>query len=57
MNKEYAVGLDIGGTHITAAIIDIVDMKVMDFSMNKESFDSNMPVEEVMTIWEKAIRK
>ena len=56
MNKEYAVGLDIGGTHITAAIIDIVDMKVMDFSLHKESFDSNMPVEEVMTIWEKAIR-
>ncbi|MFH6961955.1 ROK family protein [Flavobacterium plurextorum] len=56
MNKEYAVGLDIGGTHITAAIIDIVDMKVMDFSLHKEYFDSNMPVEEVMTIWEKAIR-
>lgn len=56
MNKEYAVGLDIGGTHITAAIIDIVDMKVIDFSLHKESFDSNMPVEEVMTIWEKVIR-
>ncbi|MFH7000166.1 ROK family protein [Flavobacterium sp. FlaQc-57] len=56
MNKEYAVGLDIGGTHITAAVIDIVDMKVMDFSVHKESFDSNMPVNEVMDIWEKAIR-
>ncbi|OUL63381.1 hypothetical protein B8T70_05690 [Flavobacterium sp. AJR] len=56
MNKEYAVGLDIGGTHITAAIIDIVSMKVIDFSLHKESFDSNLPVEEVMTIWEKAIR-
>lgn len=56
MNKEYAVGLDIGGTHITAAIIDITAMKVIDFSLYKESFDSNLPVEEVMTIWEKAIR-
>jgi glucokinase len=55
MNKEYAVGLDIGGTHITAAVIDIVGMKVIDFSVHKESFDSNMPVEEVMSIWEKAI--
>lgn len=55
MNKKYAVGLDIGGTHITAAVIDIVDMKVIDFSVHKESFDSNMPVDEVMTIWEKAI--
>lgn len=56
MNKKYAVGLDIGGTHITAAVIDITDMKVIDFSLHKESFDSNLPVEEVMTIWEKAIR-
>jgi glucokinase len=56
MSKEYAVGLDIGGTHITAAVIDITDMKVIDFSLHKESFDSNLPVEEVMTIWEKAIR-
>lgn len=56
MNTEYAVGLDIGGTHITAAVIDIVNMKVIDSSLHKESFDSNMPVEEVMTIWEKAIR-
>jgi glucokinase len=56
MNKEYAVGIDIGGTHITAAIIDIINMKVIDFSLHKESFDSNLPVNEVMSIWEKAIR-
>ncbi|KIO52883.1 ROK family protein [Flavobacterium hibernum] len=56
MNKEYAVGLDIGGTHITAAVIDMAEMKVMDFSVHKETFDSNMPVNEVMDVWEKAIR-
>ncbi|KQO32775.1 ROK family transcriptional regulator [Flavobacterium sp. Leaf82] len=56
MNKEYAVGIDIGGTHITTAIIDVKNMKVVDFSLHKESFDSNLPVDEVMSIWEKAIR-
>lgn len=55
MNIPYAVGLDIGGTHITAAVINIKEMKVMDFSLNKESFDSNLPVDQVMTIWKKAI--
>ena len=54
--KEYAVGIDIGGTHITAAIIDIVSMKLIDFSLHKESFDSNLPVNQVMSIWEKVIR-
>jgi glucokinase len=56
MNKVYAIGLDIGGTHITAAIIDIIDMKIVESSLHKESFDSNLPVEQVMDIWEKAIR-
>jgi glucokinase len=56
MKKAYAVGLDIGGTHITAAVIDIVDMKVVDLSLYKESFDSNKTVDEVMSIWKNAIR-
>ncbi|MBF4507739.1 ROK family protein [Flavobacterium sp. JLP] len=56
MNKEYAVGIDIGGTHITTAIIDIINMQVIDPSLHKEFFDSNMPVEAVMSIWEKSIR-
>ncbi len=55
MNKLYAIGLDIGGTHITAGIIDIKEMKVVDFSLYKESFDSNLPVVQVMGIWEKVI--
>ncbi|MDP3679726.1 MAG: ROK family protein [Flavobacterium sp.] len=56
MNKEYALGLDVGGTHITVAVIDINKMKVLNFSLHKEYFDSNLPVIEVMDIWEKAIR-
>jgi len=56
MNKNYAVGIDIGGTHITAAVIDITSMKVVGLSLQKECFDSNLPVESVMSIWGKAIR-
>ena len=56
MKKTYAIGLDIGGTHITAAVIDIVAMKVLDSSLHKEFFDSNLPAVEVMDIWESAIR-
>jgi glucokinase len=55
MNKNYAVGIDIGGTHITVAVIDITSMKVVDLSLHKECFDSNMPVEKVMAVWKKAI--
>jgi len=55
MNTSHAIGLDIGGTHITAAVINKTDMKVLDFSLCKESFDSNLPADQVMNIWKKVI--
>ena len=55
MNTSHTIGLDIGGTHITAAVINKTDMKVLDFSVCKESFDSNLPAAEVMNIWKKVI--
>ena len=48
--------MDVGGTHITSAVIDVTDMKVLKSSVNKESFDSNLPVNQVMDFWEKSIR-
>jgi glucokinase len=56
MEKEYAIGMDVGGTHITSAVIDVTDMKVLKSSVHKESFDSNLPVNQVMDFWEKAIQ-
>jgi glucokinase len=55
MNTSYAIGLDIGGTHITAAVINKTEMKIVNFSLCKESFDSNLPVNEVMGIWKNVI--
>ncbi|MDR6844705.1 ROK family protein [Flavobacterium granuli] len=56
MEKRFAIGMDIGGSHITAAIIDLNDMKVVEGSVSKVSFDSNLPVKVVMDFWENAIR-
>ena len=55
MNTSHAIGLDIGGTHITAAVINKTEMKALDFSLCKESFDSNLPADQVMNIWKKVI--
>lgn len=55
MNTSYAIGLDIGGTHITAGVINKTEMKVVDASIYKESFDSNLPVNQVMDIWKRVI--
>jgi glucokinase len=56
MKKIYAIGMDVGGTHITSAVIDVTDMKVLESSVHKECFDSNLPVNQVMDFWEKSIR-
>jgi glucokinase len=56
MKKVYAIGMDVGGTHITSAVIDVTEMKVLKSSVNKESFDSNLPVNQVMDFWEKSIQ-
>ncbi|MND96616.1 fructokinase [compost metagenome] len=55
MNTSYAIGLDIGGTHITAGVINKTEMKVIDASIYKESFNSNLPVNQVMAIWKRVI--
>jgi len=55
MNTSYAIGLDIGGTHITAGVINKTEMKIVDSSIYKESFNSNLPVNQVMNIWKRVI--
>jgi len=47
--------MDVGGTHVTSAVIDVNEMKVLNYSMHKETFDSNLPVNQVMDYWEKSI--
>lgn len=56
MEKRFAIAMDVGGSHITSAIVDLSEMKVFEESLFKVSFDSNLPTAEVMDFWENAIR-
>lgn len=56
MEKRFAIAMDVGGSHITTAVIDLNEMKVFDRSLFKISFNSNLPTIEVMNYWEDAIR-
>lgn len=56
MEKRFAIAMDVGGSHITTAVIDLSEMKVFEDSFFKVSFDSNLPSKEVMDYWENAIR-
>lgn len=56
MEKRFAIAMDVGGSHITSAIVDLSEMKVFEESIFKVSFNSNLPTAEVMDYWENAIR-
>lgn len=56
MEKRFAIAMDVGGSHITTAVVDLSEMKVFEGSVFKVSFDSNLPTQEVMDFWENAIR-
>lgn len=56
MKNIFAIGLDIGGSHITAGVIAVNEMKLIEGSLYKESFDSNLQADQVMDIWERVIR-
>lgn len=56
MKNIFAIGLDIGGSHITVGVIAVNEMKLIEVSLYKESFDSNLEVDQVMDIWERVIR-
>ncbi|MEG1025865.1 MAG: ROK family protein [Flavobacterium sp.] len=56
MEKRFAIAMDVGGSHITSAVVDLNEMKVFKESLFKVSFDSNLPTNEVMDFWENAIR-
>lgn len=56
MEKRFAIAMDVGGSHITTAVIDLSEMKVFEDSFIKVSFDSNLPSKTVMDYWENAIR-
>ncbi|WP_316633347.1 ROK family protein [uncultured Flavobacterium sp.] len=56
MEKRFAIAMDVGGSHITTAVVDLSEMKVFENSFFKVSFDSNLPSKDVMDYWENAIR-
>jgi glucokinase len=56
-NDVLAIGADIGGTHITAAIVDLDSKSVIPGSLCREEVDSHASAAEVVAVWSRAIRK
>ncbi|GEP97006.1 hypothetical protein CCY01nite_32660 [Chitinophaga cymbidii] len=55
MNNNYVIGADIGGSHITAALVDLANGAVVDESKYKEPVNAGAGAEDILSRWTAAI--
>ena len=55
ITNEYVLGVDIGGSHITAAVLNMVDRSILQNSYTRKWIDSHGKPELIIQNWSKAI--
>lgn len=56
MKESYVAGVDIGGTHITAALVSLEEKKIANDSYVRRYVDAHGTVDEIITAWSEAIQ-
>jgi glucokinase len=56
MNNQYACGVDIGGSHITAALIDCASYHVVAHTMIRKRIDSKGSATQIIGAWAAALQ-
>ena len=51
----FVIGVDIGGSHITSAVIDIESRKILKETLVRSSINSNASATEIINDWSKSI--
>jgi glucokinase len=51
MNDHLVVGVDIGGSHITAALVDLNASAIVPGSLRRDSIDSHAPAPDIIDKW------
>lgn len=57
MKKKYAIGADIGGSHISTILVDMENGSMMKESQAEQKIDNQASAEEILNNWAAAIRK
>ncbi len=57
MSKKYAIGADIGGSHISAVLVDLSDGTVIRESHAEEKVNNQASADEILKNWSVAIQK
>ncbi|ARS40842.1 hypothetical protein CA265_14715 [Sphingobacteriaceae bacterium GW460-11-11-14-LB5] len=54
-NEQYVLGIDIGGSHITAALLDMQQRNILKNTYTRERVDSHASAEQIIQTWCNAI--
>jgi len=57
MKKKYAIGADIGGSHISTVLVDMEKGSMLIGSHAEQKVDNQAPADEILKNWAIAIRK
>ena len=55
--KKYAIGVDIGGSHISCAAIDLEKKEIVRQSAAYEPVDNQAPAEAILDSWARALKQ
>lgn len=56
MNKNIAIGSDIGGSHITCAAVDLVSGKIIRETLTERAVNNQAQAGEIIAVWVEALR-
>lgn len=57
MKGKYAIGVDVGGSHISSVLVDIENKSIVQDSYAEQKVDNKATSEEILDSWSAAIRK
>lgn len=55
MEHNLAIGVDIGGSHITCAAVDLVSFKILRETITERAVDNKAPADDIIGVWSQAI--
>jgi len=55
MNKNIAIGTDIGGSHISCAAVDLISGKIIRETLTERSVDNQAQAGTIISIWAQAL--
>ncbi len=51
MKQNLAIGVDIGGSHITCAAVDLVSFRILRETLTERAVNNKAPADEIIGIW------